>query len=185
MFLSRTFLSLCACAMLIAPSAGLAQMVEATPVPLPPPPDFSSMNFLVGKWSCSTMSSRRPGPYTSTSTYSMDPSGWWLNQTTVTDAMSWFPHATTVYDKTTYDATSKRWVDVTYGDLGAYGLTTSPGWVGNAMVWHDANFAPGPDIVAQTDTTNTKVSDTKVTSASSFTEAGGRKVTVTTTCNKS
>ncbi len=185
MFLSRTLVALCTCAVLIAPGAALAQMVEATPVPLPSPPDFSSMNFMVGTWSCSTLSARRPAAYTSKATYALDPSGWWLNAMTATDAMAWFPHATTTYDKITYDASTSRWIDLTYGDLGAYGFTTAPGWVGNTMVWHDPTFAPNGDIVAQTDTTMTKVSDTKFTQTSSFTEKGGRNVAVTTTCTKS
>jgi hypothetical protein len=39
-------------------AAGTA--VEGTPVPTPPKPDFSSMKFLIGTWTCSDLSSRRP-----------------------------------------------------------------------------------------------------------------------------
>ena len=180
----RTTVLLAAAAALIVPAYASAQ-VESTPIPAPNKPNFSSMEFLVGTWHCSTKSARRPSAYETTVTYSMDPSGYWLNQTSVTKPASWIKKELTVYDKTTYDNDTHRWVDVTYGDGGTYGLSFSKGWVGNHMSWHDVSFAPGPDISAQTDSTNTKVSSTKVTSASSFTETKtGRHVGVTTVCTK-
>ena len=86
----------------------------------------------------------------------------------------------------TYDPDSKRWVDVSYGTGGSYGLSFSQGWNGNQIVWHDVSFAPGPDINSQADLTTTKTSTTKMMDSSSFTETKtGRRVTVTTTCVKS
>ncbi|MGC1380458.1 MAG: hypothetical protein WA814_05490, partial [Candidatus Baltobacteraceae bacterium] len=35
--------------------------VEGTPVPMRPKPDLSTMNYLIGTWTCSDLSSRRPG----------------------------------------------------------------------------------------------------------------------------
>lgn len=180
---SKALWAAIAVAALIAPSAAMAQ-VESTPVPLSAKPDFAPLQFLVGTWSCSTKSSRRPTAYSSTSTFAMDPSGWWLNERTVTPGPRWFPHAATTYDKFTYDSGSKRWADVTYGDLGEYGLATSPGMNGNTMVWHDQGFAPGNGISAQSDTTITKVSPTKATATSWFRENSGRRVNVTMSCTK-
>ncbi len=114
----------------------------------------------------------------------MSPDGWWINETTVQNPVPWFPQKSTTYDKITYDPSTKRWIDVTYGDLGAYGLTTSPGWNGSAMTWHDANFAPGPDVKSQSDFTVTKQSATKMTTSSTFTEASGRTISVAGTCTK-
>lgn len=185
MFSPRRFLFvLGACAALLVPGAALAQTIESTPVPMLPKPDFSSMSYLVGTWTCSSKSARRPAAYTGTTTYSMSPDGWWIEETTVQNAMPWFPTKTTTYDKITYDSDTKRWIDVSYGDLGAYGLATSSGWNGNAMVWHDANFAPGSDVKSTSDITMTKNSDAKMTSTSSFTEASGRSIGVVTTCTK-
>ncbi|MBV8198882.1 MAG: hypothetical protein JO263_12190 [Candidatus Eremiobacteraeota bacterium] len=148
-------------------------------------PNFASMNFLVGTWSCSTKSARRPAPFMTTSTYTMDPTGYWMNETSTTAKTSWVSQRLTIMDRYTYDSDSHRWVDVTYGDQGAYGLSFSSGWQGNRMTWHDVGFAAGPDIASQTDNVITKVSDTKMTSASSFTEAkGGRVVTVRGVCTK-
>jgi hypothetical protein len=96
------------------------------------------------------------------------------------------PTTLRTWDKITYDPDAKRWVDVSYGDGGAYGLSYSQGWNGSQIVWHDVSFAAGPDINSQTDLTTTKTSASKTMTSSSFTETKtGRRVTVTTTCVKS
>jgi hypothetical protein len=166
------------------PSYAPAQ-VESTPIPAPAKPNFSSMEYLVGTWTCRTKSARRPAAYVTTSTYTMDPAGYWLNETSTVAPASWIARKLTTWDKISYDGDSHRWVDVTYGDGGAYGLAFSKGWDGDKMTWHDVSFAPGPDIKSQTDNVVTKVSSTKNTSSSSFTETKtGRVVAVTTTCIK-
>lgn len=166
------------------PAYSLAQ-VESTPIPTPRKPNFSSMNFLVGTWTCSTKSARRPTAYMTTSTYAMDPSGYWLIQTSTTNPTKWISTRLTTTDRITYDPDTRRWVDVTYGDGGAYGLSFSSGWSGNKMSWHDVSFAPGPDIKSQTDNVVTKVSNTKTSSSSSFTETRtGRVVSVAGICTK-
>ena len=180
---------LVALAVLVAaalPSYAPAQ-VESTPIPMPGKPNFSSMQFMIGTWSCSIKSARRPAPYAVTSTYTMDPSGVWINETSTTKPMKWFASQTALvaYDKITYDETTHRWVDVNYDKQGGYGLSFASGWNGNDIVWHDVSFAPTSDIKSQTDTTVTKVSNTKMTSTSSFTEAKtGRVVAVTGVCTK-
>lgn len=184
MAIRRFLLIFGAVALFAMPFSGLAQTMETTPVPIPPKPDFSTMQFLMGSWACHTTSSRRPAPYVSTSTYAMSPDGWFINETTVQDPVPWFNQKITSYDKITYDPQTKRWVDVTYGDLGNYGFTTSPGWDGNKMVWHDPTFAPTADVKSQTDATMTKDSAAKTTTTSSFTEASGRSIAVVATCVK-
>lgn len=180
----RSLVILAALAALVAPASAPAQ-VEGTPIPTTPKPNFSSMEFMVGTWNCSTKSARRPSAFETVSTYSLDPSGYWINETSTVKPASWIKEKLTTYDKITYDPFSKRWADVTYGDQGAFGLTFSKGWSGDKMTWHDVSFAPGPDISASTDIVNTKVSATKVTSASSFTETKtGRHVSVSTVCTK-
>lgn len=167
--------------------ATASPQVETTPIPMPSKPNFSSMQFMVGTWSCSTKSSRRSAPFLSTLTYSMDPSGWWLNQTTVTLPARWFASQAklTTYDKITYDSDTHRWADVSYGTPNNYGLSFARGWSGNTITWHDVSFAPTSDISSQTDTVITKVNNTRMTTSSSFTEArGGRVVTVRGVCTK-
>jgi len=169
------------------PSQAPAQ-VESTPAPAPKKPNFSSMEFMIGTWSCSTKSARRPAPYMSTVTFAMDPTGWWIEGTTATTPTKWFPTQSKLmtYDKITYDSQTHRWIDVSYGSLAAADLSVSTaGWNGNKFVWHSLTFAPTSDISSQTDNTITKVSNTKTTSSSSFTEAKtGRVVAVTGVCTK-
>jgi hypothetical protein len=184
----RTSRVLIAAAVVLAaliPASGFAQ-VESTPVPAPQKPDFSSVSFMVGTWTCKTKSSRRPAAFTTVSTYSLEPTGFWMNETSTTPKTSWITTTLRTWDKITYDPDSKRWVDVSYGDRGGYALSYSKGWNGNQIAWHDITFAPGPDINSQTDITTTKTSATKMTSSSSFTETKtGRRVMVTATCVKS
>ncbi|MEO6835271.1 MAG: hypothetical protein ABI231_05120 [Candidatus Tumulicola sp.] len=183
----RVLRSLLTIAILVAPllPGSAPAQTESTPIPAVVKPNFSSMDFLVGTWACSTKSSRRPGPYQTISTYALDPSGYWMNETSTTKPTAWVSTQLTVTDKITYDPDSKRWVDVLSGDQGAYGLSFSKGWAGNHMTWHDVSFAPGPNIHSQTDMVATKVSNTKVTSSSTFTETKtGRKVTVAAICTK-
>jgi len=165
--------------------AAAAPKIERTPVPKPPTPDFSSMKFLLGTWSCRTQSSRRPAPFSSTTTNSIDPTGYWMIAKSFNPKTSWFPYTTRSTDMTTYDPDAHRWVDVFTADLGGYDVTTSPGWRGNTMTWTDALFTPTKDVLSVTPTINTKVSDTKITSYNTFTEGSGRTITVRTVCNKS
>ncbi|MGA8535522.1 MAG: hypothetical protein WB615_15550 [Candidatus Tumulicola sp.] len=171
-------------AVVALPAYALAQ-IESTPIPALAKPNFAPVNFMIGTWTCSTKSARRPAPYVTVSTYSLDPTGYWINETSTTNPASWIPAKLTVSDKITYDADTKRWVDVLSGDQGAYGLLVSKGWSGNQIVWRDVSFAASPDIRSQSSTTTTKVSDSKMVSHSTFTEAKtGRTVSVTSTCTK-
>jgi hypothetical protein len=185
MRLSRLLIAVAVLVMAAIPSYAPAQ-VEGTPVPAPTKPNFSSLSFMVGTWTCHTKSSRRPAAYVTVSTYTLDPSGYWINETSTTSPNSWIPAKLVVLDKISYDSDTKRWVDVLSGDQGAYGLSFARGWTGNQIVWHDVSFAPSPDISSQTNVTTTKVSDSKIVSTSSFTEAKtGRRVSVASTCTKS
>jgi hypothetical protein len=157
--------------------------IESTPVPVTKKPDFSSMKFTLGTWTCSTQSARRPGPYTSTSNSAIDPTGYWIVTDTTTAKTSWATAIVSV-DKVTYDPDQHRWVDVYTDDQGGYDVTYSPGWSGNTMVWTDQLFAPGPDIIATSPLTNTKVSDTKMTSHNTFKEKSGRTIAVDSVCTK-
>jgi hypothetical protein len=159
--------------------------VESTPIPAPNKPNFAPVEFLLGTWTCKTKSARRPAAYVTTSTYTLDPTGYWMNETSTTAKTAWVSKPLTTMDRITYDSDSKRWVDVLWGDGGAYGLSFSKGWNGDKIVWHDAAFAPGPDISSQTDITTTKESPTKLTSMSTFTETKtGRHVAVSAVCTK-
>jgi hypothetical protein len=90
-------------------------------------------------------------------TYAMDSTGYWLDQTSIIRPISWMTRGLTTWDKITYDADTKRWVDVSYDNAGGYSLSVSGGWNGDKIVWHDVSFAPGAQISAQTNLTTTTV----------------------------
>ena len=179
-----TFLALTAVVVGIATgSRALAAKtaVEATPIPASVKPDFSKM--MLGKWNCSVMSSRRPGPYFITSTSMISPDGYWLITQGNIHKTSWST-ALTSQDRVTYDPSTKQWIDLNYDTTGGYGVTTSSGWNGNNIVW-TAVLAPKSASVATTNpTTITRVNATRFTSIGSFTETSGRLITVKTTCTK-
>jgi hypothetical protein len=165
--------------------AAVAQMVETTPIPAQPKPDFSPLAFLTGTWNCSVKSSRRPAPYMYTATYIADPSGYWLVETDKNAPATWAPNVpATTETRYTYDAYTKRWIGVTTGGMGTYDLVTSPGWSGNTITWHSVAFAKGPDITSQSDVMITKASANRTTMSSSFDTSTGKHVTVNGTCNK-
>jgi hypothetical protein len=178
------FFAVAALIVSLAP-ARLPAQVEATPIPSPATPDFSAFRFLVGTWTCSTLSSRRPASFRTVVTYRLDPTGYWLDQRSTIRPMAWMKSVLTLLDRITYDPATNRWIDVLTGDQGAYGLSVSSGWRGSQITWRDLSFAPSADVSSQSDTTMRKASDTKTSSVSGFTEAKtGRRVTVTTTCVK-
>lgn len=177
----RAILSISAVLLLSVPAAA---QVESTPIPTLPKPDFSGMSFLVGTWTCSTMSSRRAAAFNSTVTTTMSQDGYWLVNQTVTGPISWAPAKTTAIDRITYDPSTNKWVDVLTDDQGGYDLSTSSGWQGNSIVWNDVAYPKTNATATNNPTTFTKVDDKTTTATSTFKEPGGRVVTVKTTCKK-
>ena len=159
--------------------------IEGTPVPTQPKPDFSGMKFLIGTWECTDLSSRRPGPFTITEVFSMDPTGYWMIRESTIHRASWIPSERHTESKYTWDAAAKRWVRITTGDQGAYSVETAPMPTGNKKIFTYVIQQKAPDIASYAPLVATKVSDTKKTMTTSFTETNGRVVTVKETCTKS
>lgn len=173
----------CLAALLIA--GGAIAQVETTPVPPNPKPDFSSMSFFEGTWNCTESNTRRPRPYTYTSTYTMDSTGYWMDNKTANHPTAWFPRASTAVTRQTYDKSTGRWVTLTTDDQGNYDFSSSKGWKGNTIVWHDESYPKTNNTATSGDTYVTKQSPTKTTYTYSFTEPSGRNVKVKGTCIKS
>lgn len=164
-------------AVLLAAAPG----IETTPIPLAVKPDFSKM--MIGKWTCSTKSSRRPAPFITTNDATVGADGYWLVDRFTIHKTSWSPQRTGE-DRMTYDPGAKVWVDVQYDDLGGYNVSTSPGWQGNTIVWTDALAQIGHGLASTNPTTWTWVSATKRVSDMSFTLSAGRVIMVKTACAK-
>jgi hypothetical protein len=156
--------------------------VQPTPIPRDPRPDFSQFQFLVGNWNCTIDSSRRPRPFPTTVRTSIDSNGYWLLMKTTTGKVPWNPIAIATTDSLTYDATTSRWIDISMDDYGAYDVSASPGWSGNALVWSELATQKLHGLTSTSPRTMTKVTDDKTTTDQAFVETSGRRVTVNTTC---
>jgi len=166
----------------VAPGVASAQN---TPPPLPPKPDFSPLRFLVGTWSCRWRNSRRPADATGKSTYALDPSGYWLDETSVEDRTAWYPYSVTTYDRYTYDPDTKRWVDISTDETGGYSVSTSSGPKGDSWVWHDLGLSPpGGDMATFSDVTVTRNTDAKYSWSTSYTMKDGKSFTFAGICTK-
>jgi hypothetical protein len=159
--------------------------IEGTPVPMIPKPDFSSMNFLIGTWQCSDLSSRRPRAFLTTEVYSMDPSGYWILRDSTIHKASWIPREFHSQTKFTWDALAKRWVRITTGDLGGYAVATAPMPTGNVKTYTYVIQTQAPDVVAYAPEVFVKESDTKKTMTTTFTERNGAIIHVKESCTKS
>jgi len=162
-----------------------APKVEGTPIPMQPKPDFSTMKYLMGSWTCSDLSSRRPGPFTITQVYSMDTTGYWIVRNDTTHKASWIPRDFHSETKFTYDRLSKRWIRITTGDTGGYSVATAPTPVGNKKTYTYVIQTKAPDVSSYAPEVYMKESAAKKTMTTSFTENNGRVVHVKETCTKS
>ena len=173
-----------ACSAILLLTLVAQAQIETTPIPLPPKPNFSPMQFYVGTWNCVSTNTRRPNSFTDTVTYQMDSSGYWMNAKDVFHATSWAPQPSVTITKTTYDPSTSRWVSISTDDQGGYDMSTSSGWKGNTIVWHDQAYPKTNNVSSNGDTTVTKVSSSKTTAAGTFTEPSGRVIKAKTTCTK-
>jgi hypothetical protein len=177
--------SLALFALVTSTAAFAAPTIESTPVPTRPKPDLSSMNYLIGTWTCSNLSSRRPGPFTVTQVYSMDPTGYWVVRNDTTHKASWIPAELQSETKITYDAVSKHWIRITTTDRGGYAVSTAPMTTGKTRTFTYVTQTQTPDIASYAPEVYTRVSDTQRSMTTSFTETNGHVVTVKQTCTKS
>ena len=172
--------ALFALALSTAPVVSTAQTATAaapTPVPVPHP-DFSSMNFLLGTWTCTQP--LRGKTRSETDVYSMSSDNMWMVDAATSppfDQYRSIPQNGMTY--TTYDPTIKQWVAVYYDNLGGYGIESTSGWQGNVATWSGRGLdgRTFSDVI-------TKVSDTQTSDADTMTDSQGKTTNVTVTCKK-
>lgn len=183
---SSRILSILALLVMSGSAAALAATpaIEGTPVPIRPKPDFSSMQFLIGTWNCVDASSRRPGPFNTTEVYSIDPAGYWMIRQSTVHKASWIPSESSSETKYTWDADAKRWVRIVTGDRGGYSVAIAPMPGGDKKVYTYVIQTKAPDVASYAPEVFTKISDTKKTMTTTFTETSGRVVNVKETCTK-
>lgn len=167
--------------------ASPSMKVESTPVPIAAKPDMSSMKFLIGTWTCTDVSSRRPAAFTTTEVYSMDPDGYWVNResTIQKGSASWIPRDLHSHTKYGWDPNAKLWDRIGTDDRGNFEVATAPMPVNGKKTYTFVAQSKTPGIASYAPEVFQKVSDTKKTMTTSFTETNGRVVTVKETCIKS
>ncbi len=158
---------------------------KAPRYPVPKKPDFSSMQFLIGTWNCSQHSERRGNEASHmTVTYSLSSDGYFMKSVSKSPKVSYAANGYTATDWITFDARANRWIDVQTGSYGSYGYSTSTGWEHGHLLWGADSFLPDGDVTSSTGILMTKVSDTKLTTASAFTTSAGLLNRVTGSCTK-
>ena len=163
-------------------AGGIAMAAQPTPVPNTPP-NFTSMRFLLGTWSCRQTLAGRSGVRKETDTYTMAYDGWQMQDHSVSPPFDKYRNRDLVGDSfVTWDPTLKLWINQNVDNFGGYGLLTSPGWVGNRITWSATN----PDgTIART--VETKISDVKETFEGRYNDKKGQplKAGLSQTCKKS
>lgn len=162
-------------------SAPLVSTASPAPAPTQVPmarPDFSSMMFLTGSWSCTQMLRGKQRPDSSMTTIGMD-GAWMVTQDTAPAFDQYRTYAIKGANYTTYDSSIKQWVQVGLDSSGGYGIGSSPGWQGNTITWTGKGLdgSSGTDVV-------TKISDTETNDDSTATDPAGKMTKVTIHCTK-
>ncbi|MGA8535375.1 MAG: hypothetical protein WB615_14805 [Candidatus Tumulicola sp.] len=165
-------------------AAQASPAVESTPAPRPKKPDFAPFSFFIGNWTCTSKMANRPGPATSTATWAMDDTGYWMTSSGDNPPVKWFPYDTKSQSRITYDSDAKLWIYAYSDNVGGYGLYTTPGWKGGTAVWTARSFFPTKETSAVSNYTMKKVSDAKYTGTYSYTNGKGTVVGGQDSCTK-
>lgn len=177
------FVIMACSALLLSVFVGAVQSSAATsPAPTPVPrtmPNFSSMKFLLGTWTCQATVRGKTRPDTGTTTVGLD--GAYMITHDVAPAFDKYRSRAISSDTyVTYNSTSHMWVSVYVDSFGNYAVSTTPGWHGNTLTTTlklTNDGSTGSDVL-------TKISDTQTSDASVTTDPKGHATPVKTTCTK-
>jgi hypothetical protein len=134
----------------------------------PAPPNWSADRFLLGAWSCDLA---RPGRQIAheRAVYSLGLADRWLRLTyTVTSTKPSISSVTTEASES-FDSRLKKWVYVSLGSDGHYGISYSDGWKGGTKT-----YGPAPEASEKWRLIATKVSEREFTEDIDITAADGQ-----------
>ena len=140
-FLSAAFVAaLCA--------TGMASAQQATPVP-DIKPDFSPFQFMLGTWNCKSLKNdmgRGPGR-TETDVYSMVLDGHYIKTKGTSKPFDAARTRTLLSEGWLgWDKARKQWYTFGVSNFGGFGMSVSPGWVGNKITWKDTYATDGGEL---------------------------------------
>jgi hypothetical protein len=114
----------------------------------------------------------------------MHPGGYWLLRESTVHKASWIPRDVRFETRYTYDAFAKQWVRILTGSQGTFAVATASTPGDSVKTYAYVIQTKAPDVASYSPEVFTKVSDTKKTMTTSFTEVSGRVVQVNETCTK-
>ncbi len=165
-------------AVLGAPPHLNASPAAPTPVPMGHP-DFSSMRFLMGTWTCHQTLRGKDRSDTSATTMALD-GQYMLTHDNAPSFDKYRTRAVKTESYTTYNSRTHQWVTISVDNFGGYGMSTSSGWNGNTMSSRtiiSQDGSTGSDI-------STKVSDSKTIDKSINRSPDGTVTKSTIVCTK-
>ena len=140
--------------------------------------DFSSDQFLIGKWACE-MSTVGGESGHEAATYSLDLGGRWLrvDYTLTPGDSDRLRTSTSAFE--TYDSSLKKWVYVSVSSDGSYGMSYSDGWLGDVKVYRPPSSDPQSFKL-----TATRVSDVEFTEVVEILSNGQWSITSKLNCKR-
>lgn len=162
-----------------APALSVAAPASApTPVPVTRP-DFSSMKYFLGTWTCHQMLRGKNRPDTSTTAIGLD-GAYMVSHDTAPAFDKYRTQAIYTDGYTTYNAAKHNWVTFTMDSFGGYSVSTSPGWNGNTLT---TTLVMTQDGTTGSDTL-TKISSTQSRDVATAKSPGGMVTHSTVICTK-
>jgi len=174
-----------ACIALIGAGLSIPRLSEASPkssrTPFPMGhPDFSSMRFMLGTWTCHERLRGKDRPDTSTTTIGMD--GEYMVTHDNAPVFDRFRNRAVNTDSfMTYNSMSRQWVTVSVDNFGGYSIVRSPGWRGDTMVSTTTITQDGSSVTGKT----IKMSDSETRNILVTKSPNGTVTTDSATCHKS
>ncbi|MDB5072331.1 MAG: hypothetical protein JWM87_3442 [Candidatus Eremiobacteraeota bacterium] len=133
----------------------------AAPATLPDAvPDWSSVDFLIGTWTCEATFTARPGVKRSKAAFRYDFDRRWLREDITSPPFDQFRTRqidTVIY--TTYSPYLKKWISTGLDNFGRFGTSRSDGWHGDTIVWEDDEQTSGAraaESLTRVDATHTR-----------------------------
>lgn len=162
-------------------STPLVSAASPGPVPTQVPmahPDFSSMMFLTGSWTCTQLLRGKQRSDTSATAIGMD-GAWMITQDTAPPFDQYRTYAIQGTSYMTYDRSINQWIQLGTDSSGGYGISSSPGWQSSTITWTSKNLDGSRDLDAVT-----KISDTETSDRSTATDSMGKVTKVAIHCMK-
>jgi len=171
------------------PKAPAGDKLDAKKMAMTPPEELATLSkFLVGTWHCEGKVTPAPGVgktfnSKTNTTWALGLDGFWLAGAGEGEKVPGQPLPTVGKgeNRISYDRTTKAFVNLSFSNRGAYGMSTSKGWEGDKLSWTGTTSGL---MKTDTRTTITKKSDAEYQVLGERMEAGKWVTGNDETCKK-